>query len=332
MRNKFDKVLVTGGAGLIGSHIIDILVKEEECGEIIALDNMIRGQRSNLEWAMANGPVRLIEGDIRDNALVKEMMEGVDVLFHMAALRITHCAAEPRLAMEVMADATFALLEAAVEANVGKVIAASSASVYGMAEEFPTTESHHPYENRTLYGACKVFLEGLLRSFNDMYGLNYIALRYFNVYGPRVDIHGKYTEVLIRWMERVEQGQPPMIFGDGSATMDFVYIEDLARCNVLAAKSDITDRVFNVASQTETSLKELADALLTTMGSDLGVKYGPERSVNPVPRRLADTFQAREQLGFKTTIPLDEGLRRMVEWWRQERGKLTVEQDVRWKE
>jgi UDP-glucose 4-epimerase len=161
------------------------------------------------------------------------------------------------------------------------------ASIYGLADVFPTTEEHHPYNNRTWYGATKIMPEGLLQSFNDMYGTSYVALRYFNVYGPRMDIYGKYTEVLIRWIERIERGEPPLIFSDGEQTMDFVYIDDVAQSNILALQSDLNDHVFNAASRTETSLNELADALLKVMGSDLRLEYGPERKVNPVPRRLA---------------------------------------------
>jgi UDP-glucose 4-epimerase len=210
------------------------------------------------------------------------------------------------------------VLEAAVKAGVKKVVAASTASVYGLAEEFPTGEHHHPYHNRTLYGAAKAFNEGLLRSFHEMYGLDYVALRYFNVYGPRMDISGAYTEVFIRWMERITAGQPPLILGSGTQTMDFVYVEDIARANILAAKADVTDEVFNIASGTETSLKELADALLKVMRSDLSPAYGPERKVNPVPRRLADVSKARRLLGFKARVPLETGLRRLVAWWQAE--------------
>src|SRR5205807_3458878 len=199
----------------------------EGVAEIVVLDNLVRGSRRNLEWAMLHGPVRLVVGDIRDQAAVARAMEGVDYLFHQAAIRITQCAEEPRLALEVLVDGTFNVLEAAVNATVEKVVAASSASVLGLAESFPTTEQHHPYNNRTIYGAAKAFNEGLLRSFNEMYGLRYVALRYFNVYGPRMDIHGAYTEVLIRWMERIAVGKPPLIFGDGRQTMDFVYVEDI---------------------------------------------------------------------------------------------------------
>src|SRR5882672_11491925 len=194
-----------------------------------------------------------------------------------------------------MCDGSFNVLEAAQAAGVKKVVAASSASIYGLAEEFPTRESHHPYNNRTWYGASKIMLEGLLRSYNDMHGLPYVALRYFNVYGPRMDIHGKYTEVLIRWMERIESGQPPLVLGDGKTTMDFVYIEDVARSNILGLTSGVTDDVFNIASGTESSLNDLAAALLKVMGSKLEPEYGPERKVNPVSRRLADTTHAERE-------------------------------------
>ncbi len=311
------RVLVTGGAGFIGSHVIDRLV-EEGCSEVVAIDNMERGRPENLAAAMAAGRVRLLEGDIRDRHLMEELVSNSDIVFHHAALRITQCAEDPRLAIEVMVGATFDLLELCVKYKVEKVIAASSASIYGMAEEFPTPESHHPYNNWTLYGAAKTFNEGLLRSFHHMYGLNYAALRFFNVYGPRMDIHGVYTEVLIRWMERIAAGEPPVIFGDGHQTMDFVYIEDVARANVLAAKADVTDEVFNVASGTETSLRQLAEMLSQVMGSRLDLEFQPARKVNPVQRRLADINKARRLIDFEATVPLDEGLERLVAWWKSQ--------------
>jgi UDP-glucose 4-epimerase len=215
-----------------------------------------------------------------------------------------------------MCDGTFNVVESAQAAGVKKVVAASSASIYGLAESFPTREDHHPYNNQTWYGTSKVMLEGLLRSYHSMYSLPYVALRYFNVYGPRMDIHGKYTEVLIRWMERIAAGQPPLIFGDGLQTMDFVYIDDVARANVLALDSDFDDEVFNVASGTETSLCDLAVALLRVMDAEhLSPEFGPERSVNPVSRRLASTEKAQRMLGFSSQVDLDEGLRRLVHWW-----------------
>ena len=318
MRLRDQRILITGGAGLVGSHIADQLV-EHQPAEILVLDNFVRGRRENLERALASGKVTVVEGDIRDRKLTRELMEGVDLLFHQAAIRITQCAEEPRLALEVLVDGTFNILESAVAAKVKRVVAASSASVYGLADEFPTTENQHPYNNRTLYGAAKVFNEGLLRSFHEMYGLDYVALRYFNVYGPRMDIYGAYTEVLIRWMDRIRAGQPPVIFGDGKQTMDFIYIGDIARANILAAQAEASDEVFNVASGVETSLKELAQTLLRAMGSKLDIEYTAERKVNPVSRRLADTSRAERRLGFRAQVGLEEGLRRLVAWADQQR-------------
>jgi UDP-glucose 4-epimerase len=313
------RVLVTGGAGTIGSHIVDQLV-DAGAKEIIVLDNFVRGRRENLSDALTHSSVHVVEGDICDRDLVTQLSRGIDVVFHQAALRITQCAEEPRSALEVLVDGTFNVVDAAAKEGVGKLIAASSASIYGLAEEFPTRESHHPYANDTLYGAAKTFNEGLLRSYHTMTGLDYVALRYFNVYGARMDVHGLYTEVLVRWMERIAEGRPPLIFGTGAHTMDFVYVQDIARANILAATADVTDDVFNVASGVETSLGGLADKLLTVMGSDLSVEFGPERAVNKVSRRLADTSRAREQLGFVAEIDVEEGLSRLVEWWRNERG------------
>ena len=312
------RCLVTGGAGTIGSTIVDQLVAAG-AGEVIVLDNLVRGRRENLAQAQDSGRVRLEEGDIRDRDLVRRLMTGVDLVFHQAAIRITQCASEPRLALEVLVDGTYEVVEAAADAGVRKVVAASSASVYGLADHFPTTERQHPYDNDTLYGAAKTFNEGLLRSFHAMRGLDYVALRYFNVYGPRMDIHGLYTEVLIRWMERIKAGQPPLILGDGQQTMDFVYTEDIARANLMAAASDATDQVFNIASSIETSLIELAQALQRAMGSDLDLEFGPPRGVNGVTRRLADTSAAARVLGWKAEIDLDEGLSRLVAWWRGQR-------------
>jgi UDP-glucose 4-epimerase len=318
---KGKRILITGGAGLIGSHIADLIAAQAPA-EIVLYDNFVRGRRENVAQAVSTGRVTIVEADIRDRTALARAMDGIDVLFHQAAIRITQCAEEPRLALEVLVDGTYNVLEAAVQAKVAKVVAASSASVYGLAEVFPTSEAHHPYDNRTIYGAAKTFNEGLLRSFNEMFGLNYVALRYFNVYGPRMDVHGAYTEVFIRWMERIAAGQAPMIFGDGLQTMDFVHVYDIARANVLAAQSDVTDEVFNVASGAETSLKEVAERLLKIMGSSAEPEYAPARKVNPVPRRLADTTKAKKMLGFEAKMQLDEGLRSLVAWWQAERSTV----------
>jgi UDP-glucose 4-epimerase len=309
--------LITGGAGTVGSTIADHALRAG-ADEVVVFDTLDRGRPEHLAWATAHGSVRLVPGDIGDAPALRAAMEGVDVVFHQAALRITQCAEEPRLAYDVMATGTFNVAEAAVDAQVRKVVLASSASVYGMAEIFPTPESHPTYANRTVYGALKAFDEALFRTFHEMYGLDYVALRYFNVYGPRMAIRGPHTEVLVRWMERIARGDPPLILGDGSQTMDFVHVDDVAAANLLAAMIPVTDDVFNVGTGVETSLRDLAAVLLRVMGSDLAPVFGPERVVNPVPRRLADVTRARDELGFEARIGLEEGLGRLVDWWRDE--------------
>ena len=312
------RYLITGGAGFIGSHIADLLV-EDDNAHVMVVDDFSRGRRANLDRADKSGRLEVIEGDIRDGVVLKGLMRDVDVVFHQAAIRITQCAENPRLAMEVLANGTFEVLDAAVFAGVRKVVAASSASVYGMAEEFPTSESHPPYANETIYGAAKLFNEGLLRSFHAMYGLDSVALRYFNVYGPRMDVHGVYTEVLIRWMERIDAGLPPVVFGDGAQTVDLVFVEDVARANILASQAEAPARVFNVGSGVETTLLELAQTLLRVMNADIEIEHGPEREVNAVERRLADVTSASRELGFTAGVGLDEGLTRLVAWFRDQK-------------
>ena len=317
---KDARVLVTGGSGFVGSHIADLLM-DEGVREVVAVDNMVRGRPENLDNLHGHGRFRLIEGDIRDRCLMQELTAQSDVVFHQAALRITHCVAEPDAAMEVMVQATYDLLMDCVRNKMRKVVMASSASIYGMAEHFPTPETDSPYGNRTIYGAAKTFGEGLLRSLHDTYGLDYVALRYFNVYGPRMDLHGRYTEVMIRWMERLAQGLQPVAFGDGHQTMDLIHVRDVARANILAAKAPVTDRVYNVGSGTETSLLELAALLADGMGRpDIKPGHAPERSVNPVPRRLADVSAAAQDLDFVAEIEARKGLADLIAWWRSEQG------------
>jgi UDP-glucose 4-epimerase len=317
------RALVTGGAGTIGSTVVDHLL-EAGADRIDILDNLVRGRRSNLAGALATGRVHLVEGDIRDRDLVHALTADKDLVFHQAALRITQCAEDPRLANDVLVNGTFNVVEAAAALGVGKLVAASSASVYGLAEQFPTGERHHHHNNDTFYGAAKSFNEGVLRSFRSMYGLDYCVLRYFNVYGPRMDVHGAYTEVLVRWMERIDDGLPPLIFGSGNQTMDFVFTTDIARANLLAAAGEVREGVYNIASGTETSLLELAECLLDVMGSDLKVEHGPERAVNGVSRRLADTTAARAELAFTPAVQLVEGLTALVEWWRPLREEIAA--------
>jgi UDP-glucose 4-epimerase len=315
MKIEGSKILVTGGCGLIGSTTIDQLLLENPA-KIVIYDNLVRGSLNNVAEILNDKRVELIKADIRDVPALRAATEGMDAVIHMAALRITACAAEPREAFEVMCAGSFNVVEAAHLAGVKKIVAASTASIYGLADSFPTTEKDHPYNNRTWYGASKIMLEGLLRSFADMYGTDYVAFRYFNVYGPRMDIHGKYTEVLIRWMERIEAGQSPLILGDGTTSMDFIYIEDIARANIAGLKSDVTDEVFNVASGVETTLNDLAETLMRVMGKKLPLEYGPERKVNAVPRRLASAEKAKRLLGWEAQVDLEEGLESLVRWWR----------------
>ena len=310
------RVLITGGAGFIGSHITDQLLAEN-VEEIILIDDFIRGSKENVAEALKSGKVRLIKGDIRDQALLDELFKNVDYAFHMAAYRINQCAAEPRAGFEVMFGGTFNVAEACQKHKVKKVVIASSASIYGTAEKFPTDEKHHPYNNHTLYGVAKVANEGMFRAFHDMYGLRYNAMRYFNVYGPRMDIYGKYTEVLIRWYQTIKKGDQPLIYGDGKQSMDFVSVEDVARANILALKAPVSDEVFNVASGVETTLEELCAALLEAMNSPLKPKYVPlpeERKNVEVVRRLADTSKAAALIGFKADISLRQGLQGLVQW------------------
>ncbi|MFW0774837.1 NAD-dependent epimerase/dehydratase family protein [Paenarthrobacter nitroguajacolicus] len=317
------RVLVTGGAGTIGSTLVDQLL-DAGAAHVDVLDNLVRGRRENLDEALRTNRVSLIEGDLRDRDLVHDLTRGKDLVFHQAAIRITQCAEEPRLALEVLVDGTFNVYEAAAEHKVEKLISASSASVYGMAEEFPTKESHHHHNNDTFYGAAKSFNEGMARSFRAMSGLNFVLLRYFNVYGPRMDVHGLYTEVLVRWMERIVDGEPPLIFGNGQQTMDFIHTADVARANVLAAISNVREGVYNVASGKETSLAEMAQTLLRVMESALHLEHGPERAVNGVARRLADITAAREDLGFEAAVGLEDGLRSLVSWWRPLRAEIAA--------
>lgn len=311
------KVIVTGGAGFIGSHIVDQLL-ETDVAKVIILDTLVRGSLDNIAAASGDERVSFHKADIRFTHEIDGFFEDVDGCFHLATLRITQCAEEPRKALEVMIDGTYNVLESCVRHSVERVVFSSSASVYGMADVFPTKEDHHPWSNNTWYGATKVCGEGMLRAFKEMFDLDYIALRYFNVYGPRMDIFGKYTEVLIRWMECFERGERPKVFGDGTQTMDFVYVEDVARANVVAMQADVSDRAFNVARSEETSLLQLLDALAEACGAGkVAPEFLAERKVNPVPRRLADVSAIESELGFRAETALPEGLRRLSEWRRE---------------
>jgi UDP-glucose 4-epimerase len=324
MNNKVKDsvILVTGGAGFIGSYVIEelILLKPKK---IIIIDNLIRGGYPNMKNFINNTLVEFHEGDMRDLDLLEKCITGTDYVFHMAALRINSCAANPREGFEVMLKSTFEIASLCVKHKVKKVIYSSSASVYGLAQHFPTPETDNPYDNQTFYGAAKMWGEQLFRSFKFMYGLDYVALRYFNAYGPRMDTDGKYTEVMIKWLDCIRDEKNPLIYGDGSTTMDFVYVKDIAKSNIAALQADVTDQAFNIGNCEETSLKQLLAVLLKVNNSNLTPEFRAENSINPVSRRLADISKAKDLLRFTPTISLEQGMKELSEWY-FEKNKITV--------
>lgn len=324
MHNKVkdSTILVTGGAGFIGSYVIEELIPLQP-KKIIIIDNFIRGSKANMKSFATNPIVELHEGDIRDTALLEKCIAGTDYVFHMAALRINACAADPKEGFEVMLKSTFDVATLCAKHKIKKVIYSSSASVYGLAQQFPTPETDNPYNNQTFYGAAKMWGEQLFRSFKFMYGLDYVALRYFNAYGPRMDTDGKYTEVMIKWLDCIRDGKNPLIYGDGSTTMDFVYVKDIAKANIAALQADVTDEAFNIGNCEETSLAMLLDVFLKVNKSALVPEHREENSINPVSRRLADISKAKRLLNFVPTVSLEKGLKELSEWY-FEKIKITT--------
>ena len=309
------RILVTGGAGFVGSHIVDLLA-EAECREIVVVDNMTTGRPENLISSIRSGNVRLVVGDIRNKLLMKELCNGIDIVFHQAGLGELHCALEPRLALEVMVDAALTLLEQCVRSGVRKIVAASSASIYGSPESCPTTENSGPHFDRTLQGSMKYFCEGLLRSFHTMYGTNYVALRYFEVYGPRMGNHESHAKLMLSWSERIMAGLPPIIVGNGTETIDMLHVRDVARANILSALAPTTDVALNVGSGTETSLLTLARSLTSIMHRpDLEPTFWEGIANNRTIKRIADIDLARQTIGFESQIRLNDGLKGFVRWW-----------------
>jgi len=313
-------ILVTGGAGFIGSYVVEELLRFYP-KKVIIIDNFVRGSLDNMRNFVDNELIEFHKGDIRDLQLVENCIARCDYVFHMAALRINACAADPREGFEVMVRSTFEIAELCVKYKIKKVIYSSSASVYGLAEHFPTPETDNPYDNQTFYGGAKLWGEQLFRSYKFMYGLDYVALRYFNAYGARMDTDGKYTEVMIRWLDCIRDGKNPLIFGDGKTTMDFVYVRDIAKSNIAALESDVSGENFNIGNCEETSLSELLVTLLKVNNSDLKHEFRSESSVNPVSRRLADISKAKRLLNFNPTIGLEEGLKELSEWYFEKQKK-----------
>jgi len=319
---KNSTILVTGGAGFIGSYVIEELIPLQP-KKIIIIDNFIRGSRENMKSFINNPVIELHEADIRDTDKLEQCIEGCDYIFHMAALRINACAANPGDGFDVMLKSTFEIAQLAVKHKIKKVIYSSSASVYGLAQHFPTPETDNPYNNQTFYGAAKMWGEQLFRSFKFMYGLDYVALRYFNAYGPRMDTDGKYTEVMIKWLDCIRDGRNPLIYGDGSTTMDFVYVRDIAKANIAALQADVTDEAFNIGNCEETSLKQLLAVLLKVNDSNLTPEHREENSINPVSRRLADISKAQRMLNFTPTVSLEQGMKELTKWY-FDKIKITV--------
>lgn len=315
------KILVIGGAGFVGSHLVDQLLLEP-VREIVVLDNFVRGSESNLRQAIRDERVRVVEGSITDLALLRDVMQGADYVFHLAALWLFECVHEPRSALEVNVTGTFNVIEAAQQAGVKKIVYSSSASVYGDALFTPMTEEH-PFNNRTMYGATKIAGEQFFRAFYEQHKLDYVGLRYMNIYGPRMDYKGTYVSVIMKVLDRIGEGQAPVIFGDGSQAYDFIHVEDVARANILALKSDATDDFFNVGMGVKTEINELVKRLLEITGSDLQPEYRPQEQMF-VTNRVGSTQRAEKLLGFQAGITLDEGLRSVVEWRQQDQSKAFV--------
>ena len=309
------RVVVTGGAGNVGSHVVDAALAAG-AREVIAVDALVRGVPENLDHALATGRARLVEIDIRDREAVMATLRGCDVLFHQAALRWTRCQEAPRECQEVMVEGTFNVLEAAAEANVRRVVMASSAVVYGEPVHLPLDEDH-PLSGTTVYGAAKVANEQMGRAIAKLRDLPVVSLRYFNVYGPRMDVRSRFVEVMVRWLNAIDEGEPLTLFGDGSDSADFVYVDDVARANVLSCDAAVTDAIVNVCSGVETRMRDLAALLLELTGSDVGVRYEPQPPGALPQRRYGDPRRAADVLGFRAETELREGVRRLIQWRRQ---------------
>ena len=320
---KHSRILVIGGAGFIGSHVVEELLKED-VKEVIVYDNFTRGKIQNLENALKDPRCKVYEkgGDIRDIDLLNDAMKGIDYVFHLAALWLLHCHEFPRAAFEVNIRGTFNVIEACRDNNIKKLVFSSSASVYGNALYIPMDEDH-PFNNETFYGATKIAGEQMLHAFHKRYGLPYVGLRYMNVYGPRQDYRGAYTAVIMKMLDRIDNGLPPVVYGDGSQTYDFIYVEDVAKANVLALKSDVDHGFYNIGSGKGTTIKELAELIIKLTGFKGKIQFEPQGQTF-VTKRIGSTEKAEKDLGFKASTSLEEGVKKLIDWRKQdiERSKM----------
>jgi len=319
---KGKRLLVIGGAGLIGSHTIDKLV-DEDVAEILIFDNFVRGTHQNLERALADPRVKVYDvgGDIFQSDILDAAMKNIDGVFHLAALWLLQCHEFPTAAFDVNIRGTFNVLDACVKNNVQRLVYSSSASVYGDAVEEPMTEDH-PFNNQNFYGATKICGEAMARAYHHRYGLDYVGLRYMNVYGPRQDYQGAYIAVIMKMLDAIDNGDGPTIFGDGTEAFDFVAVEDCGAANVCAMKGDTTDTFYNVGTGKRTSLREMAEMLVELTGSSKPISYAERSQATLVRNRIGCPKKAMAEIDFTAEVPLEEGLRRLIEWRAADQGAV----------
>jgi len=322
MEIRGSRVLVIGGAGFIGSHVVDELI-HEDLKEIIIYDNFCRGTISNLEGALKDPRVRIYEigGDICQTDILDSAVKEVDYVIHLAALWLLQCYEYPRAAFEVNIRGAFNVLEACVNNKIKKLIYSSSASVYGDAVEIPMTEEH-PFNNKTFYGATKIAGEQMCRAFYHRYGLHYVGLRYMNVYGPRQDYRGAYIAVIMKILDRLDKGLPPIVYGDGSQAYDFIYVSDCARANLCALKADTTDTFYNVGRGIQTTIKELTEIILKITRSDVKIQY-ESGGTTFVTNRVGCPKKAEAEIGFKAKVVLRDGLEKLIEWRKHHKEEVS---------
>ncbi|MBS3974018.1 MAG: NAD-dependent epimerase/dehydratase family protein [Actinobacteria bacterium] len=312
IKNK--RFVIIGGGGLIGSHTVDQLLKED-VAEVVIYDNFVRGRMENITDSLKDPRVKIFEagGDILQTDILDAALKGVDGVFHLAALWLLQCHEYPRTAFETNVRGTFNVMDACVRNGVKRLVYSSSASVYGDAVEEPMTEEH-PFNNKNFYGATKIAGEAFLRAYHHRYGMDYVGLRYMNVYGPRQDYHGAYIAVIMKMLDAIDSGNSPTIMGDGSEAFDFVAVEDCALANVCAMKASATDEFYNVGTGKRTSLKELAEKLLRITGSTKEITYASRSQATLVRNRIGSPDKARKEIQFNAQIDLDEGLRKLIDW------------------